>query len=123
MWSWPNVLRRVSRGLLGIGRGRVTTPWVFLKRQLGYKAMLLSGLHTYVEGGLLRRPADPSARREVIDDDEARDYYLKGVVVPSALPKAMHDATSMESLPVLNDHYVSAARVVADQPAARVVAG
>jgi radical SAM superfamily enzyme YgiQ (UPF0313 family) len=123
LWSWPNVLRRVSRGLLGIGRGRVTAPWVFLKRQLGYKAMLLSGLHTYVEGGLLRRPADPSARREVIDDDEARDYYLKGAVVPSVLPKAMHDATSMESLPVLNDHYVSASRVVPDPPAARVVAG
>jgi radical SAM superfamily enzyme YgiQ (UPF0313 family) len=111
MWSWPNVLRRVTRGLLGIGRGRVTTPWVFLKRQLGYKAMLLSGLHTYVEGGLLRKPTDPSARREVVDDQAARDYYLKGVVVPSVLPSALRDASSMESLPVLSDHYVATLRV------------
>lgn len=108
MWSWPNVLRRVSRGLLGLGRGRVTTPWVFLKRQLGYKAMLLAGLHTYVEGGLLRRHADPNARREVVGDEEARALYLEGIVMPSVLPQAMHDATRMESLPVLNDHSVTA---------------
>jgi radical SAM superfamily enzyme YgiQ (UPF0313 family) len=123
MWSWPNVLRRVSRGLLGIGRSRVTTPWVFLKRQLGYKAMLLSGLHTYVEGGLLRRPTDSHARREVIDDQEARDHYLKGVVVPSLLPPLMHDATSMESLPVLSDHYVAVLPAVEPELGARVAAG
>jgi hypothetical protein len=67
--------------------------------------MLMSGLHTYVEGGLLRRPADPSACREVIDDQQARDYYLHGVVVPAILPQVMRDPSSMESLPVLSDHY------------------
>jgi len=104
MWSWPHVIRRITSGLLGIGRPRVTTPWVYLKRQLGYKAILLSGLHTYVEGGLLRRrSADPEARRQVIGDEDARLHYLgEGTSGASlSLPARLKDATTMESLPVL----------------------
>jgi hypothetical protein len=47
----------------------------------------------------------------VVDDQQARDYYLKGVVVPSVLPSALLDASSMESLPVLSEHYVASLRV------------
>ena len=110
MWSWPNVARRIAGGVLGIGRRRVTTPWTYLKRQLGYKAMLSTGLHTYVEGGLWRRPAPAAARRVAVSDEEARHHYL-GVAAadePSALPAILRDATSMDSLPVLSDHAVGA---------------
>ncbi len=108
MWSLPNVVRRVAGGVFGIGRRRVTTPWIYFKRQVGYKVMISTGLHTYVEGGLLRRRSPSSARRLAIDDQEARTLYLgDDPGGRSALPPIMRDASSMESLPVLRDHLLT----------------
>ncbi len=106
MWRWPNVLRRIAGGVLGIGRLRSVTPWTYLKRQLGYKVMLSSGLHTYVEGGLFRRPAEEGGRREVIGDEDARRHYLGDLPAADRVgPEAsIGDASSMESLPILRGH-------------------
>ena len=102
MWSWPNVLRRVAGGVFGFGRPRAQTPFNYMKRQFGYKAMLVSGLHTYVEGGLLRRK--PTAKRHARYDDEARAYYLgSGRDGDSGLSVSLTDDSSMESLPVRDD--------------------
>jgi radical SAM superfamily enzyme YgiQ (UPF0313 family) len=102
MWRWPHVWRRLAGGVLGIGRARVVTPWTYAKRQLGYKAMLASGLHNYVEGGLLRRRA--TAPREAITDADARRRFLGAGATNTALPSILRDAGQMESLPVLSDH-------------------
>jgi radical SAM superfamily enzyme YgiQ (UPF0313 family) len=104
MWRWPNVIRRLAGGVFGIGRPRVTTPWTYAKRQLGYKAMLTSGLHTYVEGGLLRRRHTP--RRDVLTDEEARARYLGSTYTATALPSVLRDASNMDSLPILSDHAI-----------------
>lgn len=104
-YSLPNVALRLARGLLGIGRPRVTSPWIFVKRQLGYKAMILAGMYTYFEGGLFRRPG-LGARREAVSDEEARRHYL-GDAAPAgagALPGSIHDDASMDSLPILRRH-------------------
>jgi radical SAM superfamily enzyme YgiQ (UPF0313 family) len=101
MWSWGNVVRRIAGGVLGIGRRRVTRPWIYLKRQLGYRLMLSSGLNTYVEGGLWRRRGTARARREATSDEDARRVYLGTAALPSGLPAIVRDDSRMESLPVL----------------------
>jgi hypothetical protein len=109
MWSLHNVLRRIAGGLLGLGRPRARTPWTYFKRQLGYKVMLVSGLHTYVEGGLFRRGPAYSSRRFVRRDEEARRFYLGSATEHrSNVPSAMRDDSKMESLPVLGDHVFTA---------------
>jgi len=104
IWSWPNVTRRIAGGVLGIGRPRTTTPWVYLKRQLGYRIMLSAGMHTYVEGGLFRRRALPSARRRAVHDEDARRLYLGATIgrVGPPLPAIVCDDASMESLPIVS---------------------
>jgi radical SAM superfamily enzyme YgiQ (UPF0313 family) len=106
MWRWPHFLRRLAGALLGFGRRRTRTPWIYLKRQLAYKAMISSGLHTYGEGGLLRRRVPPAAGRRVIGDAEARRFYLGEAAphVPSALATIVRDDSSMASLPVLSSN-------------------
>jgi radical SAM superfamily enzyme YgiQ (UPF0313 family) len=106
MWSWPHVLRRLASALLGLGRARIATPWVYLKRQLGYRVMLTAGLHTYVEGGLFRRRGIDMGRRQAIGDEEARRLYLGSASQPAhpVLPAIVRDDSSMDSLPVLSLH-------------------
>jgi radical SAM superfamily enzyme YgiQ (UPF0313 family) len=109
-FSWPNVLRRVLGGVLGIGRARVVAPWLYLKRQLGFKLMMMTGLYTYYEGGLLRRHAARfRAVREVISDEEARRHFL-GADAPRAalLPAELREDGSMDSLPILRRHALGA---------------
>lgn len=108
-YSWRHVLGRLARGLLGIGRPRVTSPWIFVKRQGGYKMMILAGMYTYFEGGLFRR-VSKGARRAAVTDAEARAYYL-GTPAPaySLLPASMLDDARMDSLPILRRHAVPAA--------------
>jgi hypothetical protein len=100
MWTWPAVLRRVGGALLGIGRARTITPWTYAKRQLGYKAMLMTGLFTYVEGGLFRRANARGVFREAVSDEEARRHYL-GEAAPLAVRVPPQDDSTMISLPVL----------------------
>ncbi len=104
-YSFRNVALRLVRGLLGIGRPRVTSPWIFVKRQGGYKAMILAGMYTYFEGGLVRRTSK-GARREAVTDAEARARWLGTAPVPatSLLPASMLDDSRMDSLPILRRH-------------------
>lgn len=105
-YSWPNVIARVLRGVFGIGRARVTAPMTYAKRQIGFKMMILAGLHSYYEGGLLRRRgARWHVPREAVYDEEARRHYL-GAAPPRAvpLPEAFARDGSMESLPILRRH-------------------
>lgn len=105
-YSWSNVLRRLARGLIGIGRPRVTSPWIFVKRQGGYKLMILAGMYTYFEGGLVRRVAK-GARREAVTDAEARAHYLgAAAAAPSRIPQSMLDDSRMDSMPILRRHVV-----------------
>lgn len=103
-YSWRNVVLRLARGIFGIGRPRVTSPWIFVKRQAGYKMMILAGMYTYFEGGLIRRVAK-GARREAVTDAEARACFL-GTAAParSLLPESMLDDSRMDSLPILRRH-------------------
>jgi hypothetical protein len=104
-YSWPNVLRRMTAGVLGLGRGRVVAPWTYVKRQLGFKLMIMAGLHSYYEGGLLRRGRRYHAPREVVFDEEARRHYLGDTSPQSiALPAELARDGSMESLPILRRH-------------------
>jgi hypothetical protein len=107
-YSAGNVALRLARGLLGVGRPRVTSPWIFVKRQLGYKAMILAGMYTYFEGGLVRRRR-LGARREAVGDEEARRRWL-GAAEPVrvALPDGIRDDARMESLPILRRHAFAA---------------
>ena len=107
-YSWKNVVLRLARGIFGIGRPRVTSPWIFVKRQGGYKMMILAGMYTYFEGGLIRRVAK-GARREVVTDAEARAHFL-GTAAPahSLLPESMLDDARMDSLPILRRHVLGA---------------
>lgn len=104
-YSFPNVARRLARGLLGIGRPRVASPWLFVKRQAGYKLMILAGMYTYFEGGLGRR-VRRGARREAVTDAEARARWLGDAApaAPVSLPPGMLDDGRMDSLPVLRRH-------------------
>ena len=108
-YSWTNVVARVVRGALGLGRGRCAVPFTFAKRQLGFKLMVAAGLHSYYEGGLFRRRgARWRAPREVVHDEEARAHYLgTRAPVPSHLPAAFADDSTMESLPILRRHGLS----------------
>jgi radical SAM superfamily enzyme YgiQ (UPF0313 family) len=107
-YSWRRVGTRLAKGLFGAGRPRVKGPWVFAKRQLGFKLMLLMGLLSYAEGGLLRRRT--TARREAVTDQEALRHYL-GRAEPTRgpiLPAAVLDDSRMDSLPVLSRHVMTA---------------
>jgi radical SAM superfamily enzyme YgiQ (UPF0313 family) len=112
-YAWRHVLGRIARGVLGIGRARVVAPWTYAKRQLGFKLMILAGLHSYYEGGLLRR-RDRSVRvlREVVSDAEARRHYLGEAAPPLGpdLPPELAREGSMESLPILRRHALGGAR-------------
>lgn len=122
MWSWKHVLRRLAGGLLGVGRARVATPWTYAKRQLGYKAMLVSGLHNYTEGGLLRRAGTDDSRRLAVSDAEAALRILGRTDGTTTLPPLLRDAANMESLPILTDHAFDGAGVtVATEVAPRHV--
>jgi len=108
-WSWRRLLRRIATGLLGIGRARVATPWIYFKRQMGYKVMLSAGMFSYVEGGLFARRGAWTTPRRATTDEEARQTYLADspLVTDPSLPSILDDASSMESLPVLSDHLVT----------------
>lgn len=127
MWSWPNVVRRIGRRVLGLGGRRVSTPWTYLKRQLGYRLMISDGLFTFVEGGVFRRRQGRATRprqllaesgflrrrgtdgcREAITDADARRFYLGEAIADAAqpLPAIMSDASRMESLPLFSASYV-----------------
>jgi hypothetical protein len=109
-YAWPRVISRLLRGVLGIGRARVAAPLTYAKRQLGFKLMIVAGLHSYYEGGLLRRRGGRyQARREVVYDEEARRHYL-GTSVPrvTALPAVFGEDGTMESLPILRRHRLEA---------------
>jgi radical SAM superfamily enzyme YgiQ (UPF0313 family) len=80
LWTWPRVAARLARRVLGIGGARVTTPWSYAKRQLGFKLMVNQGMLSYSQGGLLRRHGACTVPREVIADEEARRFYLGSVV-------------------------------------------
>ena len=74
--------------------------------------MILAGLHSYYEGGLLRRrSARFRALREAISDEDARRHYL-GESAPrpgaAALPAELLREGSMESLPILRRHVLTA---------------
>lgn len=75
-----------------------------MTRQGGYKMMILAGMYTYFEGGLVRRRAK-GAPRVAVTDEEARAYYL-GTPAPAApsLPASMLDDARMDSLPILRRH-------------------
>jgi radical SAM superfamily enzyme YgiQ (UPF0313 family) len=111
-FSWPNVLRRVLGGVFGIGRPPVVAPWLFAKRQLGFKGMMMTGLYTYYEGGLVRRRgARYRVPREVVSDEDARRHYLgEGSPRRAALPDDLLEDGSMESLPILRRHALGSAR-------------
>jgi len=103
-YSLRRVATRLVKGVFGVGRPRVSGVWIFTKRQLGFKIMLLSGLQSYAEGGLFRRRT--RVRREVITDHEALAHYL-GRATPVGgpiLPDALLDDGRMDSLPVLSRH-------------------
>lgn len=105
-FSWSNVLRRVACGVLGIGRERVVAPMTFAKRQLGFKLMVMAGLHSYYEGGLLRRRGKRwRVPREVVYDEEARRHYL-GDAAPVASPTGgcLAADDTMTTLPILRRH-------------------
>jgi radical SAM superfamily enzyme YgiQ (UPF0313 family) len=105
-YSWRNVARRLLRGLLGIGRPRVTSPWIFVKRQGGYKLMILSGMYTYFEGGIARRRSK-GARREAVTDADARVRHLGSAARgPSRIPASMLDDSRIDSLPILRRHVI-----------------
>lgn len=108
-YSFRHVAARLVRGLLGLGRPRVTSPWIFVKRQGGYKMMILAGMYTYFEGGLGRRPAQ-GARREAVTDAEARARWLGTEAAPRAplVPASMLDDARMDSLPILRRHALPA---------------
>jgi len=112
VWSWRAVLGRLAGGLLGVGRARVATPWTYAKRQLGYKLMLSSGLHNYVEGGLLRRAGGDDSRRLAVTDAEAALRILGTTEGTTALPPLLRDAADMGSLPILTDHAFDGAGVI-----------
>jgi radical SAM superfamily enzyme YgiQ (UPF0313 family) len=99
IWSWPNVIRRLARRVLGVGGTRVTTPWAYAKRQLGCKAMVATGMLAYSQGGLFRRRPVPGGQRHAVSDDEARRVYLGATVAAVPVARAGVDA-SMESLPI-----------------------
>jgi radical SAM superfamily enzyme YgiQ (UPF0313 family) len=103
-FAWHRVALRSLKGLLGLGRPRVLSPWVFLKRQLGYKLMILSGMFTYFEGGVFRRRT--RVRREVVGDREALRRYLgrESPPHPPVLPPGTLDDGRMDSLPLLTRH-------------------
>lgn len=109
-YAWPRVLSRVVRGVFGIGRARVAAPWTYTKRQLGFKMMIMAGLHSYYEGGLLRRrSARYHAPREAVGDEEARRHYLGDAAPrPRALPAIFAEDGTMESLPILRRHQLGA---------------
>ena len=106
MWRWPNVIARIVGAILGVGRRRILTPWIYAKRQLSYRVMISTGLHTYGEGGVFRRRGNRAARREVVGDEEARRFYLgeTAAYTPTMLPAIVRDDSSMESLPVLSQN-------------------
>jgi radical SAM superfamily enzyme YgiQ (UPF0313 family) len=108
-YSWPNVIARVVRGVCGIGRARVAAPLTYAKRQIGFKMMILAGLHSYYEGGLLRRRgARWHEPRAVVHDEEARRHYLGATAPhPTALPAIFADDGTMESLPILRRHQIA----------------
>lgn len=108
-YSFRRVLERLARGLFGIGRPRVTSPWLYVKRQLGYKMMILAGMYTYFEGGLFRRGAGFGAPREAVTDEEARRHYLGGDAPARSgvVPASMLDDASMTSLPILREHAIA----------------
>jgi radical SAM superfamily enzyme YgiQ (UPF0313 family) len=112
MWSWKHVLGRLAGGLLGVGRTRVATPWTYAKRQLGYKAMLTSGLHNYVEGGLLRRATSDDARRVAVTDAEAAERLLGRTEGTTVVPPLLCDAATIGSLPILATHAFDGARML-----------
>lgn len=105
-YAWPNVIARVLRGVLGIGRARSVAPLTFVKRQLGFKLMIAAGLHSYYEGGLLRRRGRRwRVAREVVHDEEARRHYLGAASpIPTHLPAQLSEDGKMESLPILRRH-------------------
>jgi radical SAM superfamily enzyme YgiQ (UPF0313 family) len=109
-YAWRNVLRRVACGVLGIGRARVAAPWSYVKRQLGFKLMILAGLHSYYEGGLFRRRgARFRLLREAVSDEQARRCHLGDASPrPVALPGELSRDDSMESLPILRRHALAA---------------
>jgi radical SAM superfamily enzyme YgiQ (UPF0313 family) len=107
-YSFRNVALRTVRGLLGLGRPRVSSPWLFVKRQGGYKVMILAGMYTYFEGGLGRRRA--TVRREAVTDAEARARWLGAHAASGAsrVPATMLDEGRMDSLPILRRHALDA---------------
>ena len=109
-YAWRHVLKRVIGGVLGIGRARVAAPWTYAKRQIGQKMMIVAGLFTYYEGGLLRRRGKRwDVRREVIWDEEARRHYLGATPpIPTALPPILAEDGTMEALPILRRHRLGA---------------
>ncbi len=112
-WSWPNLARRIGAHVLGLGGARARTPWSYLKRQLGCKLMVDTGMLTYIGAGLMRRRKGLCGSREVIGDEDARHHYLGGATVASPLPAILRDDTQMESLPVLIRRRPEAARAQA----------
>jgi radical SAM superfamily enzyme YgiQ (UPF0313 family) len=108
-YSWPNVIRRVLGGVFGIGRPRIAAPLTYAKRQIGFKMMIVAGLHSYYEGGLLRRRGKRwHAAREVVYDEEARRHYLGAATPrPTQLPADLARDGSMESLPILRRHVLT----------------
>jgi len=109
-YAWPRVIERIVRGVFGIGRARVAAPLTYVKRQIGFKMMIIAGLHSYYEGGLLRRRSRRYYQpREVVTNEEARRHYLGDVPpVRIELPVAFADDGSMESLPILRRHALGA---------------
>jgi len=108
-YGWRRVGSRLVRGLFGIGRPRVKGPWIFVKRQLGYKLMLMTGLLSYAEGGLGRRRT--TAPREVVTDAEALRHFL-GADAPlrgPVLPAEALDDGRMEAMPILVRHTLAPA--------------
>ncbi len=105
-WTWRNVVRRLARRVLGLSGKRVVTPWRYIKRQVGTKLIISTGMLTYAQGGLLRRHDAGRNLRLAISDEEARLVYL-GEASPS--PSARQTVEpSMLSLPVYLDTPVSA---------------
>ena len=111
-YAWRHVLRRVTAGVLGIGRARVVAPWTYAKRQLGFKLMILAGLHSV----LRRRPAAAAQRALPLP---ARGDLRRGRAAPlprreraaaraAALPAELLRDGSMESLPILRRHVLTA---------------
>jgi len=108
-FAWPVVLKRMLGAILGIGRPRVAAPWLYFKRQFGFKLMTATGLYTYYEGGLLRRRGRRyRVPREVVTNEEARRHYLGDrPPVQLSLPKDLSDEGSMASLPILRRHVLT----------------